>query len=187
MPPHPTSWRSVLILSYHLRLGLSSGRLRSGLPTKIRYAPLFSPIRATCPAHLIILDYSVTLFRKKKVQCGGWCEVASASGGTADEMSSKALNRISLEETRVVKKELWNVRNLLLHKWAGPTYFFSVTRSHVQLAPCVSVWSKPKMLTLINLLISSHNPNPSSGISALLEHKNYCTNFQAVFNRDKNL
>ena len=38
--PHPTSWRSVLILSTHLRLGLPSGLFPSGFPTKTLYTPL---------------------------------------------------------------------------------------------------------------------------------------------------
>ena len=52
--PHPTSWRSVLILPTHLRLGLPSGLLPSGFPTKTPYTTLSSPIRATCPTHLIL-------------------------------------------------------------------------------------------------------------------------------------
>jgi hypothetical protein len=44
--PHPTSWRSILILSTHLRLGLPSGLFPPGIPTKTLYTPLSSPIRA---------------------------------------------------------------------------------------------------------------------------------------------
>ena len=54
--PHPTSWRSILISS-HLHLGLPSGLFPSGFPIKTLNKPLFSPIRDTCPAHLILLDF----------------------------------------------------------------------------------------------------------------------------------
>ena len=57
--PHPTSCRSILILSSHLCLGLPSGLIPSGFPTKTLYTSLLYPIRAKCPAHLISALYNL--------------------------------------------------------------------------------------------------------------------------------
>jgi len=56
LPPNPTSWTSILILSSHLRLGFQSGLFPSVSPTKTLYASLLSPVHATCPVHHILLD-----------------------------------------------------------------------------------------------------------------------------------
>ena len=52
---HPTPWRSILILSSHLRLSLPSGLFPSGSSHQNLYTTILPPIRATYPAHLIIL------------------------------------------------------------------------------------------------------------------------------------
>jgi hypothetical protein len=50
-----TSWRFILVLYYHLLLGLPSGVLPSGFPTN-PVCISFLPIRATCLANLSLLD-----------------------------------------------------------------------------------------------------------------------------------
>jgi hypothetical protein len=51
MSPHPSSLRCILILSYHLRQGFLQ------FPTKTLHTSLLSPIRATCPTDLILIEF----------------------------------------------------------------------------------------------------------------------------------
>ena len=68
--PPPISWRSILILSSHPRLGLTNGLFPSGYLTRNLYTPLLSPIRTTCPAHLILLDFTThNIFGKEWLPC----------------------------------------------------------------------------------------------------------------------
>ena len=54
--PEPTSWRSILKFSTHLRVGHPSGLFPSGFPNRTLYAPSPHP-RATFAAHSILLDF----------------------------------------------------------------------------------------------------------------------------------
>ena len=56
--PPPTSWRSILILSSHLHLGLPIGLSPSGFPSRTLCTSLPCPIHTTCPAHLILHDFT---------------------------------------------------------------------------------------------------------------------------------
>jgi len=49
--PHPTSWRSALILSSNLRLSLPNGLFSSRFPTKTLYTPLLHTRYMPRPSH----------------------------------------------------------------------------------------------------------------------------------------
>jgi hypothetical protein len=54
--PHPNSWRSIFILSSHLRPGFPSGLFPLGFSTKSLYKPFLYPIPVTSPTDLFPLD-----------------------------------------------------------------------------------------------------------------------------------
>ena len=58
--PNPVHIPTSHFLEIHpsiIHLGLPSGLLSSGFPSKTLYTPVSSPIRATCAAHLILTKY----------------------------------------------------------------------------------------------------------------------------------
>jgi hypothetical protein len=68
IPPHPTSIRSMLILSAYLQLGFLSGHFLSGFPTNILYAFLFlHSCYMPCPSHPTWLDYSNYICQRVQV------------------------------------------------------------------------------------------------------------------------
>jgi hypothetical protein len=54
------------MLSIHLHLGLPSGLFPSGFPTNNLYTLVFCPIHATCPEHLIILEFIILIILDEK-------------------------------------------------------------------------------------------------------------------------
>jgi hypothetical protein len=54
--PQQNSLRSILIPSSHLPLGLPRGHFPSLFSTNTLYNLFSSPIRVTCPAHIVLLD-----------------------------------------------------------------------------------------------------------------------------------
>jgi len=76
--PHPTSWRFILILSTHLRLGLPIGLLPSGFPTKTFKRLVFT----SCPPVLIVQNSTfcspiVFVFYFSEQEKYGLCRIKS--------------------------------------------------------------------------------------------------------------
>ena len=112
-PPPPTSRRSILILSSHLRLVLPSGLFPSGLPIRTLCTPLPSHIRTTCPAHLILLDFTTRTILGKEYRSLGYslCNflhspVTSSLLGPNTLLSTLFSNTLSLRSSLSVSDQV---------------------------------------------------------------------------------
>ena len=110
--PHPTSWRSILIISTHLRLGLPSGLLPSGFPSKTLYTSLSSPIRATCPTHLILLEFITRCFVAHAIK-----NCKNAPDSLCDRFGPAELIFMKFLTERFTENQ--NVQQLLFWGWSG--------------------------------------------------------------------
>jgi hypothetical protein len=63
---HPISRRSTLMLSTHIHLVFQLVSFPSSLTTITPYAPLVTPVRATCLAHLILVYLITRIIRVEK-------------------------------------------------------------------------------------------------------------------------
>jgi len=113
MPLHPTSLRSILILSSHQSLGLQSGLFPTGFPTKTLYTSLLSPISVTCPGNVILLDYitQIILGGKNKSLSSSLCSflnspVASSLLGPNILLSTLFSNTLSLRSSLNVSDQV---------------------------------------------------------------------------------
>ena len=128
IPPNHTSWRSILIIYSYLSLGIPSDLFLSGFPTKTLYTPLPSLIRATYPAHLIILYFTTRNILGEDYRslssslCSFLHSTVNSSHLGPNILLNTRINYIKVD----LHKHLW----IWLYLW--PKHVVSITSNDVQ-------------------------------------------------------
>jgi hypothetical protein len=91
-----------LNIKFHLRLDLPSGSFPSGFPTRTLYASHLYTIRATCPTHIILLDFITRIILVEEYRYRNkWNPVNPAWG----------VLRLRMEERLPIQREAANILN----------------------------------------------------------------------------
>ena len=123
--PNHTSWRSILILSSHLRLGLPSGFIPSGFPTNTLYRLLLSNTRyMPCPSHSSRFYHPNNIGRGVQIISSSLCSFLD-SPVTSSLLGTNILLRTLFSNTRSLSSSL-NVSDQFSHtyKATGRKYHY---------------------------------------------------------------
>jgi len=170
MPPNTTSWRSSLILSSHLRLGLPSGLFPSGFFTK--RTVFISLVPHTCymphPYHASLFDDSNKILWGEQIISSSLCSLLHSP------VASSLLSPNILLNTLLSNSH--SLRSSLNDQVSHPYKTNRQNYSSVNLHPYI-FWSQNARQKILHRMMASIPNNNDYNNSYNNNNNNHCTHY----------